>query len=179
MKKLIQVVCLSYIMVFASSLQACNLKKSKIPFTTNFIMEKDSIPHNAISDSVMNIVYEATKIKVTLYKSSMDSILEEKQSIILDREQMGALKFAFMLSEIKSATATPYSQFRPNVSYLFTRGERKCSIFIDFGTGQMNVKCQDAEKIYFISEKILLMEAVMLFSEDEFMKFLLNNESNE
>ena len=179
MNKLFRLVCLFLIMATTSTLQACNHKKGKVHFTTNFITEKDSTSHNAIPDSVMNIVFESNVVGVSLFKSSMDSILEVEKNIVLDREQMGALKFAFMLSEIKSASAVPFSPFRPKVSYQFAKGKESCSVQIDFGLGQMKMICRDNEKMYFLSDKILLTEAVMLFSEDDFLKFLLYNNDNQ
>lgn len=179
MNKLFHVVCLFLIIATTSSLQACNQRKSKVHFSTDFLEEKDSIPHNAIPDSVMDIVFNSSVVGVSLYESSMDTPLVVAQNIVLDREQMGALKFAFMLSEIKSSVAIPFSPFKPKVSYQFAAGKKSCSIQIDFGTGQLKVLCKNNESMYSLSDQILLTEAVMLFKDDEFLKFILNNTENQ
>ncbi len=178
MTKLFRVVCLFLILTTTSSLQACNLRKNRVHFTTDF-MVKDTVSHNSIPDSVMNIVFNSSVVGVSLYKSSMDTIPIVEKNIVLDREQMGALKFAFMLSKIKSSVAIPFTSFKPKVSYQFAKGKESCSMQIDFGSGQMKVLCKDNESMYSLYDQILLTEAVMLFKDDDFLKFILNNSENQ
>ena len=179
MNKLIKLVGLAIIVTAATSLQACNQKKCKVSFTTKFIEEKDSIPRNAIPDSVMLLLFEADAVNVTLLKDTTDSVFIPEKTIRLNKEQIGALKFAFMLSEIKSATALPFNRFTPQVSYLFKRKNESFSVQVDFGLGQLKVIKNNQISSYFLSDKILLTEAVMLFPDDEFLKYVLNYGENE
>lgn len=168
--------CLVVVVCLASlSITNCEAKTPRVP--ENPYAAVDSLMRSELSDSLANIILNAKVVKAERINVSADTVKIEKTKK-LTPEQVGALKYVFATSEIHAGEVEAYHHFSPSVKLTFVNKKESCVVYFELGSKQMHVRDINDKtlKVCGYSKADFIKICNIIFTKDEFLTFLLNQE---
>ncbi len=136
----------------------------------------DSVMRSEIGDSLCSIMLNAKRIEAERINLINDSI------VILSSKKMNAAntaitKFLFASYENYSDAGKAFGKFSPSIRLKFSKRRKSCYAYFDFSLQLLVIKNANDEELKrcVLTKKDFLKLANLLFPDDEFLTFILNN----
>lgn len=164
-------------MICLASLTITNCEAKSAKISEKPYAAVDSLMRAELGDSIADIILNAKQVKAERINVSLDTIkIEETKK--LRPELVGALKYVFATSDIHAGNAIAYHHFSPSVRLTFSTKKETCIVLLELGSKQMQIK--DIEdntlKTCGYSKDDFIKICNVVFTKDEFLTFLLNQE---
>ena len=135
----------------------------------------DSLMRAEFSDSIADIILNASKIEVSIVKKDSLGKFTDVVKTICNKDKASAIKFAMVASEIQHSDIVMFSPFTPYVKITFYRQKMTCTVAIDLGTRRLQIeKNKDGNiKTLMMNDNLLIKAASLIYPNDDFINFIL------
>lgn len=176
-RKIISITVLFFVSVVILLFVITTNRRKNLEVPENPYAAIDSLMRSELSDSLTNIILNAKVVKAERINVSADTIKIEKTKK-LTPEQVGALKYVFATSEIHAGEVDAYHHFSPSVKLTFVNKKESCVVYFELGSKQMHVRDINDKtlKVCGYSKADFIKICNIIFTKDEFLTFLLNQE---
>lgn len=155
----------------------CDGCDAKVPKKSiNMYEAIDSVMKSEIGDSLCSIMLNAKKIeadRINMIDDSVAVLASKKMNIT----NIAITKFLFASYENYADAGKAFGKFSPSIRIKFSKKKQSCYAYFDFSLQLLVIKnANDKElKRCILTSRDFLKLANLLFPNDEFLTFLLNN----
>ena len=143
---------------------------------TNMYESIDSVMRAEIGDSLTSLILDAKNIVAERIKQIGDSV-DVIASKRLGSADATVTKFLLASYENYNDACIVFGKISPNLRLKFSKRKSICYVYFDFGMRLLVVKNAENEELKrcVLTNNVFLKFANLLFPNDEFLTFLLNN----